>query len=111
MKFNTTQIVTSIILIVVLVLTYFGLSLIMDMDQKKEVRTKNKQKIDLMIAERYNGTIVESELDGHCGIALYEIKVRDGNKQIHELYFNMDSGEQLAGEITDNCDDLLKVVK
>ncbi len=111
MKLNTTKVLTSIIVLIVLILAYFSYSQKLEMDQKRADRTHYKNEIDKMIAERYKGMIIKSELDGHCGIALYEIKVLDQDKLIHELKFNMDTGEQVAGEITDNCDDLLKVIK
>lgn len=111
MKLTTLKVTFSIIAVVIAILAYFGFTQKLEMDHKREQRTAFKHIIDKEIAEKYNGMIVESELDGHCGIALYEIKVLDGDKQVHELYYNIDTGEQLKGEITKNCDDLLKVVQ
>ncbi len=111
MKFSMYKMVGIVITLVIVTLAYFANSQRVMMDEKRTTRTEMKNIIDAQIAQKYNGMIIDSELDGHCGIALYEVKILDSNKNKVELFYNIDTGEQVAGDVTDNCEDLLKVIQ
>lgn len=110
MKFSMFKMVVIVITLVIAILAYFANSQRVVMDEKRTQRTAMKNRIDAEIAEKYHGMVIDSELDGHCGIALYEIKILDGNKNKLELFYNIDTGEQVAGDVTENCEDLLRLI-